>query len=170
MEDGFDVISVRVEHVGRVIAWVILALARRAVVAAACGKSSFVEAADRLVVRGLKGDVKPCGRLGVVAHEELVRGEGSIALPREVSPNRSEDRAIEALALFEIGNAYVNVVKEPAQVEFIHAALSFSRHSGSTARRRCTRSPIGGCVPNNAAKPTASNGFTAYTGAVVGLA
>ena len=137
MEDGFDVVSVRIEHVGRVIAGVIFALAWRSVVAAACGKSSFVEAADRLVVRGLKGDVKPCSRVAVVAHEELVRGEGSIALPREVSPDRSQDRAVEALARFEIGNAYVNVVKEPTQVEFIHAALSFSRHSGvATASTR----------------------------------
>src|SRR5918996_904388 len=170
MEDGFDVVPVRVEHVGRVIAGVIFPFPRRPVVAAAGGKGSLVEAADCFLVRCLKGDVKACSRLAVVAHEELVRGECPIALPREVSANPSQHRAVEALALLDIGDAYVDMVKEPTEVEFIHAARSFSRHSGSRARRRFTRSPIGGWVPNKAARPTDSNGLTAYSGAVVGLA
>jgi hypothetical protein len=37
MEDGFEIVAVRVEHVGGVIARVIIALARRPVVAAAGG-------------------------------------------------------------------------------------------------------------------------------------
>src|SRR5262249_18137288 len=39
-------------------------------------------------------------------------------------------------------------VKQTAQ-----AARSFSRHVGSSARRRCTRWATGGCVTNNAARP-----------------
>jgi hypothetical protein len=42
----------------------------------------------------------------------------------------------------------------------LHAARSFSRQSASRARRRATRSPIGGCVENIAASSTGSNGFT----------
>ena len=40
-----------------------------------------------------------------------------------------------------------------------HAARSFSRQSGSSARSRRTRSPTGGCVTNEAASPSSANGF-----------
>ena len=40
----------------------------------------------------------------------------------------------------------------------------------SSARRRATRSPIGGCVTNSAASPSSANGLTVYSGSVAGLA
>src|SRR5918996_6187617 len=129
MEDGFDVIPVRVEHVGGVVARVIFALAGSSVVTTARSDRGGVEAVDGLVVRRLKGEVKASGRLAVVAHEELVRGERTLALPGEVSAERVEHRAVKTLALLEIGDAYVDVVKEPTEVEFRHAARSFSRQS-----------------------------------------
>src|SRR5262245_49158220 len=50
-----------------------------------------------------------------------------------------------------------------------HAARSFSRQSGSSSRNRATRSPTGGCVTNNAARPSSRNGLIVYSGSVAGL-
>ena len=41
----------------------------------------------------------------------------------------------------------------------LQAARSFSRQSGSSDRRRRTRSPTGGCVANSDARPSSANGF-----------
>jgi hypothetical protein len=71
----------------------------------------------------------------------------------QLETERREYRGVEPLALFQIPDAQVNVVEH-------QAALSLSRHSGSKARSRCTRSAIDGCVENMAARPTGSNGFT----------
>jgi hypothetical protein len=90
---------------------VILALAWSSVVTTARSNRGGVEAVDGLVVRRLKGEVEASGRLGVVAHEELVCGERTIALPGEVSAEGVQHRAVELLARLEIGDAYVDVVK-----------------------------------------------------------
>ena len=61
---GLDVVAVGVEHEGRVVAGVVVPLARRAVVGAAGGERGRVEAVDRLAVGRLEREVQTDRRLG----------------------------------------------------------------------------------------------------------
>ena len=79
MVDGLDVVAVRVEEEGGIVAGVVGALAGGAVVTAARGEAGGVEAPDRLAVGGLEGEVDARDRPvdGVVGPVdiELVDGE-----------------------------------------------------------------------------------------------
>src|SRR3712207_9459216 len=52
----------------------------------------------------------------VVAHVELLSLERPFPLPHDLSPDRLEHRAVEALARLDVGNPQVDVVDEPADV------------------------------------------------------
>ena len=69
---GLDVGAVRVEDVSAVIAWVVLALTRCAVVPTTRRDSRLVETVDRLPVGRLESDMEPARRRAVAAHENLV--------------------------------------------------------------------------------------------------
>ena len=78
MVHRLDVRTVGVEHVGAVVARVVVPLARTAVVAPARRESCLVEAVDGLAIRRLERDVEPGCGLSVVADEELVDCEPTV--------------------------------------------------------------------------------------------
>ncbi|KAG1302687.1 hypothetical protein G6F62_015865 [Rhizopus arrhizus] len=61
--DHFDVVAVRIEHKGAVVARVVGAFAGRAVVGAAGGDRGAVEGIDGGAVAGLEGQVVAAGQL-----------------------------------------------------------------------------------------------------------
>jgi hypothetical protein len=118
--DRLDVVAVGIERVGGVVAGVVRALARSAVVASARGEGRCVEAANRLGIDRLEGEVEACRRLLVVAAEELVGREVALALRSELAAEGLEHGAVEALARFEVGHSQVHVVEKPAKVVLGH--------------------------------------------------
>jgi hypothetical protein len=84
VKDRLDVVAVRVQRVGGVVAGVVVALAGTAVVRAAGRERCLVEAGDRVAVGRLEGEVEAGRRLAVGAYVELVYSESALALPRRL--------------------------------------------------------------------------------------
>ena len=85
-----DVVAVRIEQEGGVIAGMVGPLARRAVVPPAGGQPRLVEAVDRRAVRGLEGEMDAADPVVGLVDVELVRGEMVLACPAsaQISPPR----------------------------------------------------------------------------------
>src|SRR3954471_18788280 len=73
--DGLDVVAVGVEQERAVVPAVVPALARRAVVDEACGRTGGPERVDRRVVRRSERKVNVLGRLAVVQPQATGAGE-----------------------------------------------------------------------------------------------
>lgn len=61
LDDGFDIVTVRIKYEGRVIAGVILARAGCSVVASSCGESGCMEGAYLRLGFGTEGDMSEWG-------------------------------------------------------------------------------------------------------------
>jgi hypothetical protein len=126
-------------------------LSRRAVVGAAGREPCLVEAVDRLTITGLERQVRTPGggarggRAPEIRDEELVHPEEAGALAAERDAEHPEDRQVEPLRAREIGDDQLQVIDQPATVEFVrrHGKKARSRGAGGqawpAARRRCGR-------------------------------
>jgi hypothetical protein len=72
MADRFDVVAIRVEHKGGVVARVIGAFTRRAMVATTCGECGLIEGLHRGLIRGLEGEVHTRDILAGCLHHQFV--------------------------------------------------------------------------------------------------
>ena len=117
---GLDVVPIRVEHVGAVVARVVVALAGSAVVLPARGDRGSVEALHGLLVLGREREVEFLGRRPVGAHVQLVRPEGVLAA-LDLQAECAERRLVEASAPLEVAHAQMDVVEEAAAV-VLHGA------------------------------------------------
>jgi hypothetical protein len=102
MEDGFDVVPVRVQSKGSVIAKVIRPFSRPAIVAPAMGEGGFMEGLNAAPVPGLKGEVDVGSRAIGLIDPQFIAGEVPGAFRREIAPDRFENGAIEASARLEV--------------------------------------------------------------------
>ena len=100
-----DIVAIGIQHEGCIVAGMVGALARRAVVAAARAHASAVKRPDDVAVRRLKRKMDlRYGPVGLV-HEELVGEKKPIALDKSIRhAERSKHRTIETLARLEIGH------------------------------------------------------------------
>jgi hypothetical protein len=81
-----------------------------------------VEAIDRCAVGGLESKVEARGGWAVVADEEFVRGEPTVALACDPESEGRESGGVEALARTDVPHAQVHVVEEPAGMRLTHRA------------------------------------------------
>ena len=107
---GLDIVSVGIEHEGRIVAWMVLSLAGRTVVATAGGECRLMEAMYRFPICRLEGEVKPFGRRLTDAHKEFISYEPAVARAEKRDSERVEDGLIETPACREIPDAQVNMI------------------------------------------------------------
>jgi hypothetical protein len=118
--DRLDVVAVGVVGEGGVVAGVVVARARPAVVAPAIGQGGGVEALDGRLVGGLEGQVHVAGRLADVDPQlvgiDMVAGPGDAALD-ERHADRLEHGLVEPLHGRQVLGAQVDVVDQAAAME-----------------------------------------------------
>src|SRR5688500_11851107 len=108
MEDGLDIVAVGVEKEGRIIAGMVGALARRAVVPAACRQARLVKGVDGRPVLRLEGEVMTAGKLakrfGAVGrgNEQLVGPEMGFRAAADRDLEHLEQGLVEASARGQI--------------------------------------------------------------------
>jgi hypothetical protein len=123
MKHSFDVITVGVQDEGAVIAGMVGAIARGAVVFAACAESSLVESLDSVPVLSLEGQMHTRHIAFCLVHEQLVGVEKAGALYEYVWQSEGgENCKIEALADLHIRHSKMDVINEPATME-LHGLL-----------------------------------------------
>src|SRR5262245_13786384 len=118
VEDGLDVVPIGVEHEGRVVALVILPLARRAVVAIALLDRNSVELLYFGTVSRGERDVDVLAqRLLVLRDREVapVRRVLLLVRPGRRVAERCEHRLVERHRRGEVGNAEGDVVDHPTR-------------------------------------------------------
>jgi hypothetical protein len=123
VEDGLDVVAVRIEHEGRVVTRVVGALARRAVVAPAGVEGGAVEGLHNVGPGSLERQVDTRHRAIGAIDVELVGVEVVFAFDEGVLPaDRCEHRTVETPARVEVRDPQVHVVDQSADVE-LHLSL-----------------------------------------------
>lgn len=133
MEHRFDVVAIGITEKRRVVAGVVKALARRAVVFAARSEPRLVERSDGFLVRGLKGEMRATGEralrgLAVFGgDEQLVEPEEAGPSAAERNAERTEHGLIEALAAFEIWHDEVEVIEQTPSMKFHPSGLAVGR-------------------------------------------
>src|SRR4051794_13061018 len=132
---SLDVVPVRVEREGRVVARVVVPLAGRTVVAAARGEHRRVKTVDRLAVGRLEREVQVARGRTVRRDVELVGPEGALALTAQPAAERLERGRVEALRGVEVAHAQVHVVEQTAGVVLGHGARGTV--TSGTVRRMC---------------------------------
>ncbi len=121
--DDLDVVAVRIEREGRVVAGMVGALARRAVVAASAGKGCGVERLHRAAVRRLEGEVMAPGehargRFAVRSgDEQFVGPEKAVAGSAHGNAEHVEHGAVERLAGGQVAHDQLDVVDQAAAVQ-----------------------------------------------------
>ena len=125
MEDGFDIVAVRVQDERGVVAGVVGLLARRPVVAPAMRQRRTVKRVDRRAVLGLEGKVMPAGQLPQ-RRRAAGRGHHQFIGPEEVvlgiddgNVEDAEGGGIEVAAGFEGAHHELDVVDEPAAMQLL---------------------------------------------------
>lgn len=132
MEDGLDVVAIRVQYVCRVVPGMIVTLAGWAVVSTAGGKCRMVEGVDGLLIRRLKCDVDTSYVPGGRIHEQLIRVEEPRTFVQYARvPEGFKDGLIEALAGLEIRYSQVNVIQQPSTMKFYDALVANNRNNCS---------------------------------------
>src|SRR6185503_12457014 len=125
---------------GREVSRMIFTLAGRAVIPAAGGESSLVEAPHGIAVASLKRQVHVrCGR-AVVAERvdpQLIDLKVRLVVGVDRLVERTEHSAIEAFAGGEIPGSQMDVVDEAADVPFGHGRSSAELATPAQGRRRC---------------------------------
>src|SRR5690606_20433578 len=135
--DDLDVVAVRVEQERGVVAGMVGAQARRAVVPAPGAQTRVVHAIDGRPIGSLKRQVRGARglahRRGGVhrADDELVAPEEPGSVAAEGDPELAQDRQVEALAALEIQRDELEVIDEPSSMEL----LDFHETSHSTGSR-----------------------------------
>lgn len=144
MEHGFHVVSVGIEQERRVIAGMIRAVARRAVVLAAGGEARGMKALDRLAIRSLEREVhapRECTgrrRARGVGDEQLVRPEETRAFAADRDIERFEHGAVETLAPCQVSDDEVQVIDQSSTRELhrFHDRSVNTPESGRNSARR----------------------------------
>src|SRR5690606_31712227 len=142
MEHGLDVVAVGVEEEGGVVAGVVVALARRAVVAAAGLEPRSMPGLDHGAVAGLEGEMVATGqlarrRLAVGGRDEqLVDPEMVVALAAEGQLQNLEQGLVEAAAGLDVAHDQLDMVDQAAAMQ----GLDFHRRLPASAVER-TRQP-----------------------------
>src|SRR5688572_19133346 len=138
MVDGLDVVSVRVESERSIVARVVLALAGRTVAATAVGESGCMEGGDCGMARRLERQVNRGDLLVGSIDPQLVGREVVLVFSNALALAEClEHCAIEPLARFEVADAKVHVIDEPAAME-LHEGDSLGCGSTvSESNRRC---------------------------------
>jgi len=125
VEDRFDIVAVRVQQEGGVVAGVIGPLPRRAVVGSARRQSRRVEGLDHGPVPGLEGQMAAPGRsarCGDAVHrrdEQLIGPEEAFRLAADRHAQGFEHRAVEAAAGLKVGRHQLQMVDQPAAVQLL---------------------------------------------------
>lgn len=98
MEDGFDVVAVRIEQEGRIIAWMIGSLPWLAVVPASGGQPRLMEQPYSLAIPGLERQMD-MRRLAFILSQgvdaEFVTGDVPVVVRQQWKLERPEYRAIK---------------------------------------------------------------------------
>lgn len=119
MVNRFDVVAIRVEHKGSVVARVVRALTRWSVVLATCAERGPVESLNGGAIGGLEGEMDAGDVVIGRIDEQLVGVEKIGTLLHKVGPTqRGEHCAVEAFAGREIRDAQMNMIEQSASVEF----------------------------------------------------
>jgi len=121
----FDVVSIGVDQKRSEISRVILALARRAIVAAAGRETRVVNPAHHGLIFRLKRQMDVTRRLFIRTERidpQLVAREVSLVVAADGNTQRAEHRAIEPLRAFQIACPQMNVIDQPADVKLAHSA------------------------------------------------
>ena len=117
MEDRLDVVAVGIERECGIIAWVVGALPRCAIVAAAVRQGSLMEGMHGVPILGLEREVHAGDGTIRLIHPKLVAGEVLRALRREAPPDSLQNRTVEAPARLKVGNPKVNMIDQTTLVE-----------------------------------------------------
>jgi hypothetical protein len=123
MEDSFDVVAIGVEDECAVVARVIAAFARSAIVATSCCNCGRVECINRLAIWRLECQVNS-GNLPIsLVDPQFVSREVTLPFGIDVRLAKGgKHSAVETLAHIEVRDAQVDVIDEPADVE-LHGLL-----------------------------------------------
>jgi hypothetical protein len=116
MEHSLDIVAVRVPQERGVVAWVIVALARRTVVLAARRQTGFMEALHRLLVPGLESQVNVAGGLAHV-DPQLV-GEEVVAAVGDRHADGAQHGLVEALHGVQLVRSQMDVVDQATAMNF----------------------------------------------------
>ena len=124
MMDGLDVVAIRIEHERGIVAGVVMAFARRAVIATARCNGRRMKTLHRVAIGRLEGEVHVRDGRSVVdfAHEDFSREEIAVAFATQLAPERLQYGPIEALARNKIGYDDLDVIDQPAEMK-IHDAF-----------------------------------------------
>ncbi len=117
MEDRFDVVAVRIEREGGIVAWMIGALPRPAVVAAPMGKSRRMKGVNALPVPRLKGQMDAgYGAVGLI-HPKFIARKMLFAFRRKGPADSLQNGAIETSACLKIRYPQMDMIDQAALVE-----------------------------------------------------
>ncbi|MBB5734963.1 hypothetical protein FHT09_000662 [Xanthomonas arboricola] len=119
MEHRLDVVAIGVEHKRSVIARVIRAHARRAVVAAAMGEGGLMERMHHGHVMRLEGQMVAAGEFALrhrvaIGHEQLVGPEESLTFATDGNAQGIEHRLVETSARRQVADDQMQVIDQAA--------------------------------------------------------
>src|SRR6478735_4639085 len=135
MEDRLDIVAVGVERKRPVVPRVVVPLPGRAVVISTRKQCCAVEGLHRLAIRRLEGEMYLRDVAIGLVHEKLIGVKVSFSLLQDIRmAERFEYCPVEALAGLQIGHPQVDMVDEPALVEF-HPLLLLALRASSRWRR-----------------------------------
>lgn len=112
MIHGFNVVPVRVEHVGTEVAMVILPIAGSTIVPSASPGGRRMELPHRLLRAGTEGDMDWPARWPVVAQEQLTDLHAVIPYRGDPETKRLGDGVVEGTASSEVSDSQMDVVYE----------------------------------------------------------
>lgn len=121
MENSLDVVTVRIEQEGRVIAGMVGPLSRPTIVAAAGGQPGLMEQPDGLLVLRLKCQMH-VARLALILSQrvdpEFIAGDVPVVVSQKRNIERSERCAIEIRRGREIPGPQLDMVDQTASVQY----------------------------------------------------
>ena len=131
MVNGLDVVAIRVDEKSGIIARMVAALAGRSIVLAAIGEPGLVEALDLRAVIGLEGemDVAPRGRILTKAIDPQFVADEMMLILDDRSAKRLQDGAIKSLGRSKVACSEVDMVDQPATMNF-HLGAPFASAAG----------------------------------------
>ena len=114
MKHGLDVVAVGIEREGCVVARVVGAFSRAAIVASTMLKSGRMEGVDAFPVPGLKRQMNPGNRAVGLVDPKFVAREMLWALGCEVASQSLQDSAVKLPTRFEVGDAEMDMIDQAA--------------------------------------------------------
>lgn len=125
MEDGLDIVAIRVVQEGSVVAGVVGSFSWSAIVATTSGKSGLMEPPHSLLILRLERQMHMCRRICILTesvYPELVASEMPVVIGPKRDAERTERRTIECRRGREILGSQVDMVDQTTSVQY-HAEL-----------------------------------------------